>query len=96
MLLMKRYGTIQVSESAKRNPLAYEYEKYLYFDYEKVGSTQTLEGHVIYDDTLRFTIGEGGSSFTGLIDEVRISDCVLAPAQFLHFEKKFGLVIFVR
>ena len=27
---MKRYGTIQVSESAKRNPLAYEYEKYLY------------------------------------------------------------------
>ena len=93
---MKRYGRIQVSESAKRNPLAYEYEKYLYFDYEKVGSTQTLEGHVVYDDTLRFTIGEGGSSFTGLIDEVRISDCVLAPAQFLHFEKKFGLVVFVR
>ena len=57
---------------------------------------QTLPGRVAYDDTLRFAIGEGGSSFTGLIDEVRISDCVLAPSEFLHAEKRQGLSIIVK
>ena len=57
---------------------------------------KTLPDRVAYDDTLRFAIGEGGSSFTGLIDEVRISDCVLTPAQFLRAEKKPGLSIIVK
>ena len=67
-----------------------------YLDHDQLGTVQTLPGRVAYDDTLRFAIGEGGSSFTGLIDEVRISDCVLAPAQFLRAEKKPGLTIIVR
>ena len=67
-----------------------------YLDYVQLGTTQTLNGRVAYDDTLRFAIGEGGSSFTGLIDEVRISDCVLTPAQFLRAEKQQGLILIFR
>ena len=67
-----------------------------YLDHDQLGTVQTLPGRVAYDDTLRFAIGEGGSSFTGLIDEVRISDCVLTPAQFLRAEKEPGLTIFIR
>lgn len=47
--------------------------------------------HYTFDD-----LGEGGSSFTGLIDEVRISDCVLAPSEFLHTEKEGGLILIFR
>ena len=69
----------------------------LYLDYEQVGSTQTLNGRVAYDDTLRFAIGEGGASVPGtMIDEVRISDCVLTPEQFLHSTRMSGLSIIVR
>lgn len=64
-----------------------------YLDHDQLGTVQTLPGRVAYDDTLRFAIGEGGSSFTGLIDEVRISDCVLAPSEFLRAEKRQGLSI---
>ena len=67
-----------------------------YLDHVQIGNTQTLNGRVAYDDTLCFAIGEGGSSFTGLIDEVRISDSVLAPSQFLHCVKDSGLVIIIR
>lgn len=67
-----------------------------YLDHDQLGTVQTLPGRVAYDDTLRFAIGEAGSSFTGLIDEVRISDCVLTPAQFLRAEKEPGLTIFIR
>ncbi len=67
-----------------------------YLDHDQLGTVQTLPGRVAYDDTLRFAIGEGGSSFTGLIDEVRISDCVLAPSEFLHAEKRQGLSIIVK
>ena len=68
-----------------------------YLDYEQVGSTQTLNGRVAYDDTLRFAIGEGGASVPGtMIDEVRISDCVLTPEQFLHSTRMSGLSIIVR
>jgi hypothetical protein len=66
-----------------------------YLDHVRLGSIQTLPGRVAYDDTLRFAIGEGGSSFTGLIDEVRISDCVLASSEFLRAEKP-GLTILVK
>ena len=66
-----------------------------YLDHVQIGNTQTLNGRVAYDDTLTFAIGEGGSSFTGLIDEVRISDCVLAPSEFLRAEKP-GLTIIFR
>ena len=66
-----------------------------YLDHDQLGTVQTLPGRVAYDDTLRFAIGEGGSSFTGLIDEVRISDCVLTPAQFLREENQPGLTIIV-
>ena len=64
-----------------------------YLDYVQLGNVQTLPGRVAYDDTLRFAIGEGGSSFTGLIDEVRISDCVLAPSEFLRAEKPGFMMI---
>jgi hypothetical protein len=64
-----------------------------YLDYVQLGTVQTLPGRVAYDDTLRFAIGEGGSSFTGLIDEVRISDCVLAPSEFLRAEKPGFMMI---
>ena len=64
-----------------------------YLDHVQLGSIQTLPGRVAYDDTLRFAIGEGGSSFTGLIDEVRISDCVLAPSEFLRAEKPGFMMI---
>ena len=68
-----------------------------YLDHVQIGNTQTLNGRVAYDDTLRFTIGEGGgSSATALIDEVRISDCVLAPSEFLRAEKEPGLTIIFR
>ncbi len=67
-----------------------------YLDHDQLGTVQTLPGRVAYDDTLRFAIGEGGSSFTGLIDELRISDCVLTPAQFLRAEKQPGLSIIVK
>ncbi|MBO6167199.1 MAG: LamG domain-containing protein [Kiritimatiellae bacterium] len=67
-----------------------------YLDHVQIGNTQTLKGRVAYDDTLRFAIGESGSSFTGLIDEVRISDCVLAPSEFLHAEKQHGLILSFR
>lgn len=67
-----------------------------YLDHDQLGTVQTLPGRVAYDDTLRFTIGEAGSSFTGLIDELRISDCVLTPAQFLRAEKEPGLTIIFR
>ncbi len=67
-----------------------------YLDHDQLGAVQTLPGRVAYDDTLRFAIGEGGSSFTGLIDELRISDCVLTPAQFLRAEKEPGLTIIFR
>jgi len=67
-----------------------------YLDHDQLGTVQTLPGRVAYDDTLRFAIGEGGSSFTGLIDEVRISDCVLTPAQFLRATKQPGLAIIVK
>ena len=67
-----------------------------YFDHAPLGAVQTLPGRVAYDDTLRFAIGEVGMSFTGLIDEVRISDCVLTPAQFLRATKQPGLAIIVK
>ena len=67
-----------------------------YLDHDQLGTVQTLPGRVAYDDTLRFAIGEGGSSFTGLIDELRISDCVLTPAQFLRAEKQPGFSIIVK
>lgn len=67
-----------------------------YLDHVQIGNTQTLNGRVAYDDTLRFAIGEGGASATALIDEVRISDCVLTPAQFLRAENQPGLTIIFR
>lgn len=67
-----------------------------YLDHDQLGTVQTLPGRVAYDDTLRFTIGESSMSFTGLIDEVRISDCVLTPAQFLRATKQPGLAIIVK
>ncbi len=67
-----------------------------YLDYKKVGSTQTLGGRVAYDDSLNFSISQGGSNFAGLIDEVRISDCVLDPSEFLRAENQPGLTIIFR
>ena len=69
-----------------------------YLDYVQVpGTAQTLNGRVAYDDTLRFAVGEGNASVPGtMIDELRISDCVLTPAQFLHSEKQLGLTIIFR
>ena len=66
-----------------------------YLDHVQIGNTQTLNGRVAYDDTLRFAIGEGGSSFIGLIDELRISDCVLDPSEFLRAEDKPGFIMTV-
>ena len=67
-----------------------------YLDHTQVGTTQTLNGRMAYDDTLRFAIGTGGSTVVGHFDEVRISDCVLAPAQFLRAEKQQGLILIFR
>ena len=66
-----------------------------YFDYGKIGTTQTLEGRVAYDDTMTFSVNEAGQNFNGLIDEVRVSGCVLDPAGFLRSQKP-GFVMVVR
>ena len=68
-----------------------------YFDYNKIGSTYTLtKGRVAYDDSLMFSISLGGSNVAALIDEVRISDCVLDPSEFLRAEKQQGLILIFR
>ena len=56
----------------------------LFFDYSDVGGG-TATNPLVYDNTaLRFGTLGGGRAFDGWMDEVRLSDTVLTPNQFLR------------
>jgi len=66
----------------------------LYMDYELVRQGQTT--NPISSDSGSFQIGGGGGAvrcFDGWIDEVRLTDRVLAPAEFLRTVPLFGTLI---
>lgn len=72
----------------------------LYVDYgsENGGftSTATTTEDLVHPDNLHFVVGGGDQSYTGLIDELRISAGALTPSQFLRAEKAPGLTIIFR
>lgn len=69
----------------------------LYKDYELVRQGQTT--NPISNDSGNFQIGGGGGAvraFDGWIDEVRITDRLLTPTEFLHTVPLFGTLISIQ
>lgn len=66
----------------------------LYRDYVKVLDGTTL--HPLVTDSGAIKVGAGDQSFDGWIDEVRLTDRVLAPTEFLYTVPLSGTMIQVR
>jgi len=66
----------------------------MYVDYEKVYEGVTL--NPLWLDTNSILIGAGDQAFDGWIDEVRLTDRVLAPTEFLYAVSLAGTVIGIR
>ena len=74
----------------------------LYKDYERVGSPLVFNGKDGADGILALpstgtmlSMGTGANKITGLIDDLRITPKVLAPADFMH-KVPGGLVLILR
>ena len=63
----------------------------IYKDYEQVHEGTTI--NPLWLDSGSIQIGAGDMAFDGWIDEVRLTDRVLTPSQFLHVVKKSGSLI---